>query len=294
MSVEASFIVPTWNRAEVLDVSVPLFLGQDLPGESFEVVVVSDGPDARADRVMEGLAAPNLHYAALPGNSGPAAARNRAISMASGRILVFVDDDSLVKADFMRQHLRHHRGRDDMLVTGPIIDVTEVPDMAAPPAVRLFDRHLNPFPTGNASVAKAQVEAAGGFDEGFRTYGWEDPELYWRLRDRGLTRRFERAAPIYHFKPQATDRSLSTQLKRELARGRNGAVYYAKHRNLSVGMQTKQLPAFHALDRLLDRALGLEEKVQRAIAEGWEPQSTALKRLMLIHAEIAGGRDGRS
>lgn len=290
--IDASFIVPTHGRAEVLALSVPLFLAQDYDRDRFEVIVVADGPDPEAEAVMAGLAAPGLVFEALAENRGPGAARNRAIELARGRILVFVDDDSLVKPDFLARHLAHHAGHDDVVVSGPILDVEAPPDMADPPKVGLFDFHLNPFPGGNASIARARVAAAGGFDEEFRHYGWEDPELYARLRKGGLRRRFERGAPIYHFKPQGTATSFAYRVRRELMRGANGAMYYARHPGLEVGLQTKQLGLFHALDRGLDRLLGLEARLRAALETGAEPRSGLMRALVLLHAEISAGRRG--
>jgi glycosyltransferase involved in cell wall biosynthesis len=246
MAVEASFIVPTYRRAEILELSVPLFLAQDRPEGSFEIIVVSDGPDPATDETMARLAAPGVHYAALPAQAGPAAARNRAISMASGAFLVFVDDDSLVRSDFLSAHLACHAGTEMAMVSGPILDVTEPPDMRDPPPPGVFDYHRNPLPTGNGSVLRRHVEAAGGFDEAFKIYGWEDPELYTRLLKRGLKRRFTRSAPIYHLKPHAAERSLAYQLRREIDRARNGIYFYGKHPDFEVGLQTKQHPMFHA------------------------------------------------
>lgn len=289
MTPEASFIVPTYRRAAVLEVAVPLFLGQRTDA-AFEVIVVSDGPDPETDAVMARLAAPNLHYVALPENAGPSTARNRAIGMARGRILVFVDDDSLIKPDFLARHLAHHAGQDDRLVTGPILDVSAPPeDMENPPPAGIFNRHFNPLPTGNASVARAHVTAVGGFDEGFREYGWEDPEFCARLMRRPLQTRFERAAPIYHWKPPAANRSLAARLRRELARGRNGARFHAKHPTLSVALQTKRWAGYRALDRLLDPVLRLDRRMLEVLAGGPEPGGL-MAVLLLAHAEIEGGR----
>jgi Predicted glycosyltransferases len=274
----------------VLDISVPLFLAQDRPPGSFEVIVVADGPDPEVDAVMARLAAPGLKYAALAENAGPAAARNKALEMAEGRYLVFVDDDSLILPDFLSRHLAAHAGRDDLMVSGPIIDVDAPPDMAHPPKVGFFDFHLNPLPTLNGSVLASHVAAAGGFDEVFRVYGWEDPELCWRLKQAGLKRKFIRNAPIYHFKPVPKDPSFAAALRKELHRGQNGRVYYEMHPHVLVGLETKQWGPFHAADRLFDPLLGLERKMRAALDEGWEPSSGLMRALLLFHAEISGGR----
>lgn len=289
--VAATFVVPTYRRAEVLDISIPLFLAQDFP-EPFEIIVVSDGPDAETDAVMARHVGPQVQYTALDENRGPGAARNRALGMAQGRVIVFVDDDSLVKPDFLARHMAYHAKDADAVATGPIIDVTAPPDMADPPPVKRYHRHMNPFPGGNASVARAHLEAVGGFDEAFRVYGWEDPELWARLSRRGLHPSFDPGAPIYHFKPQGRETTFAYKVRRERMRGRNGALFYAKHPSLGVGLQTKQLGLFHALARGLGAVFGLKDKARRAEVKGYAPASAAMRSLVLLYCEITAGRPG--
>lgn len=295
MTVKASFIVPTRDRAEILRVSLPLMLSQDVAPESFEVIVVSDGSRDETADVIDTLGSAHVHFAVLEEPSGPAAARNRAIEMARGDILVFVDDDSLIRADFLTEHLRHHHdGHDHPVVTGPIIDVDQVPDFPSPPKAGIFNRHWNPFPTGNASVQKSLVTAVGGFDEVFKKYGWEDPELFVRLAKTGIRKIFNYGAPIYHYKPGAAIAPLSERLALEQMRGSNGALFYAKHPTISVGFQTKQLGLFSTLDRVADSLLDLQGKVDSALDRGYEPNSGLMRTLLILHAEIEAGRRART
>ncbi|MBV0912357.1 glycosyltransferase family 2 protein [Anianabacter salinae] len=285
----ASFIVPTHQRAEVLDISIPLFLLQDCDA-AFEVIVISDGPDADTDAVMSCHEGPSVRYEALPENRGPGAARNRALEMARGEIIVFVDDDSLIKPDYLSLHLAHHAADPKAVVTGPIIDVAAPPDMTDPPAVKRHHRHLNPFPGGNSSIARAHLDAVGGFDEAFRVYGWEDPELWARLSVLGLKPRFEPRAPIYHFKPQGRETTFAYKVRRERMRGANGGLFYRKHPGFGVGLQTKQLGLFRALAGGLGAVLGLPDKARRAEAGEYEPKSGLMRALVLLHTEITAGR----
>ncbi len=292
MDIAASFIVPTYKRAEVLDISIPLFLAQDYGG-AFEIIVISDGPDAETDAVMARHMGERVRYEALAENAGPGAARNRAMSMARGRVLVFVDDDSLVKPDFLALHMGYHTSDPKAVVTGPIIDVDAPPNMAAPPQVQRWHRHLNPFPGGNSSIAKSHVEAVGGFDEAFRVYGWEDPELWARLAKLDLNPRFDAGAPIYHFKPQGRETSFAYKVRRERMRGANGALFYRKHPEFGVGLQTKQLGVFHGLARGIGAVLGLKDKAQRAETGEYEPSSGLMRSLILLYTEIRAGSSPR-
>ncbi len=289
MNMKASFIMPTYNRVDILEVAIPLLQKQNVPDNEYEIIVVNDGPDETARAYFEKLNATNVIFSELENRRGPSAARNRAISLASGRILVFVDDDSLVQENFLLAHLQHHEGRNDIVVSGPIIDVQTIPDINNPPAVRFYHWHTNSFPTGNSSVSKARFDKTEGFDEEFRLYGWEDPEMFMRLNVPKLTRRFEMSAPIYHYKPHVQTHSLAYQLRREIQRGRNGLRYYRKHPSFAVGFQTKQMAIFHALDRLANRFMNLDEKMRAAIEDDWQTTSSFVHNMLIFHAEITAG-----
>jgi len=281
--------MPTRNRAEVLRLSLPRLLEQTLPREAYEIVVVDDASDDDTGAAVSGFGAPNLLYARQEKRTAAAGARNRAISMASGPLLLFVDDDALVRSDFVAEHLATHERHPGSVVAGPIIEVTEPPAEADPPAGRFLGWHSNPFPTGNASVARQAILDAGGFDEGFNAYGWEDPEMYRRLVRTGVRRRYNWRAPIWHYKPAAHRRDFFDRLMLEESRGAMGAYYYAKHPTLSVGLETKQLAVFRALDRAAESLLRLDARIAAARASGVEPASGVMRLLMINHVEISSG-----
>lgn len=293
MSVKASLIMPTRNRADVLPLSLARFLDQTVPAGDYEIVVVDDASEDGTGAVVKGFGAPNVVYHRQEKRTAAAGARNRAIGVARGPILIFVDDDALVRRDYVEEHLKTHERYPGSVVAGPIIEVTEPPQEADPPAGWLRGRHSNPFPTGNASIAREAVVRAGGFDEGFTLYGWEDPEMYRRLLPTGVRRRYNWRAPIWHYKPAAHRRDFFERLKLEESRGAMGAYYCAKHPTFSVAFETKQLPAFRALDRFAERLLGIDARIAAARESGVEPASGFMKLLMINHTEIQAGRRKR-
>ena len=290
MTVGTSLIIPTRNRADVLRLSLPRFLNQTIPPSEYEIVVVDDASEDDTEAVVKSFASANIVYRRQEKQAAAAAARNRAISLAQGQLLLFVDDDALVRSDFIEQHLSTHDHHPGSIVAGPIIECTEAPAEADPAPGWWLGRHSNPFPTGNASVAKTAVLEAGGFDEGFKAYGWEDPEMYRRLARTGVRRRYNWRAPIWHYKPASHRRDFFQRLDLEESRGAMGAYYYAKHPTFSVGFETKQLAAFRALDRFLAPVLGLDARIEEARRTGIEPPSGFWKLLMINHTEIKAGR----
>ena len=80
------------------------------------------------------------------------------------------------------------------------------------------------FYTGNASLRRSHILAAGGFDEGFRRA--EDVELAYRLANKGLDFVFNMQAVGMHF----AERSFRAWLDMAYAYGRNDVIF-ARDRN---------------------------------------------------------------
>ena len=93
-----SIIICAYNH--LLDLSVPCIKtarqNTQLP---FELVLVDDGSEDRTWAFFGAVADKPVR---LPRNSGPAAARNAGIKQATGSFLVFLDNDILVPAGWLR------------------------------------------------------------------------------------------------------------------------------------------------------------------------------------------------
>lgn len=292
---DISLIVPTRNRAHILQQSLPRLLRQERGRFTHEVIVVDDASEDDTGDVLRDCRRENLVALRMERHRASAAARNRAVAAARGAILLFVDDDCFVGRDFVARHADRHGNRSPAVVTGPIVEVDEIPESDPPDTGRFRGWHRNPFPGGNVSVARALVLAAGGFDESLSAYGWEDTELHRRLMELGVRSEFVWKARVFHYKPRAHRDDFIARLQCERARGTMGANFYAKHPRLAVGFQTKQLSVFKAIDAGLDRLLGLDRAVEETLRTGKVPRPAAWRFLLRLHAEIAGGgRLGRS
>ncbi|MFC1568365.1 glycosyltransferase family 2 protein [Candidatus Margulisiibacteriota bacterium] len=86
------------------------------------------------------------------------------------------------------------------------------------------------FLSGNLSIQKSTFIEAGGFDENFGVYGWEDIELGYRLRKLPLIYIPQAINYHYHF---VTDQDM---LKRKYDMGRSAAYFYKKHSDLAIGL----------------------------------------------------------
>jgi GT2 family glycosyltransferase len=198
---ELSVVIPTRGRAALLAETLGALARQSLPPDRMEVLVAVDGADPESLALLAQTApgAPwPLVSLPLP-QGGQGRARNAGIARARGRIVLLLDDDILAGPELAVEHLRQHEERADRVVTGslPVAEVPEEPahhrvarrwwdgvlaEMAAPGHRATF----RDFVTGNVSVPRSALLAAGGFDPDFVGYGREDYELGYRLLQRGL------------------------------------------------------------------------------------------------------------
>jgi succinoglycan biosynthesis protein ExoO len=92
-TIDVSVIMPAWKAAAFIERAIASALAST--GVTIEVVVVDDAsPDTTFD-VLRRLSAQDKRVVAdqLPQNSGPAAARNRAIELSHGRYIAILDAD---------------------------------------------------------------------------------------------------------------------------------------------------------------------------------------------------------
>ena len=90
-----SVVIPTYNRVERLTKVLSALAKQTVARCEFEVIVVSDGSTDGTDEYLENVDLPyRLVYSRQP-NTGPSAARNHGTRLATGEIVLFIDDDVL-------------------------------------------------------------------------------------------------------------------------------------------------------------------------------------------------------
>ena len=206
---------------------------QQYPAECYEIIVVSDGASDGTDDYLKGYKSQrNLRWFAQA-NRGPAAARNAGVAKAHGELIIFIDDDVVAQPQLVAEHVRAHReaGR-DVVVVGPLLSpqgfvmtpwVSWEQGMLMKQYKALLSGIWQPsarqFYTGNASLLRTHILAAGGFDESFRRA--EDVELAYRLANRGLDFVFTMEAVGMHF----AERSFSSWLNAAYTYGRNDVIF---------------------------------------------------------------------
>jgi GT2 family glycosyltransferase len=205
-----SVVMPTVGRRDSVLRALDALARQDLSPKEFEVVVSVDGADAETVQALESYRAPFALHVVSGSRRGRAAACNSGVQRARGDVLVILDDDMEPAPQCLREHRAHHSGDAKVCVMGGVpIRV----DRTSPSPTRYtawkFDRHLaklaqpghefalRDFYSGNTSVRRDVLVAAGGYDEAYTLYGNEDLELSLRLRAAGVKLVYDGEALAY-------------------------------------------------------------------------------------------------
>lgn len=99
MSLLVSLIIPVYNRPDQIRELLISLVGQSR--DDFEVVIVDDGSDNSAEKVVaEFYSKLNLVYC-YNTRMGPGRTRNKGCSLAKGDYFVFIDSDCLLPANYI-------------------------------------------------------------------------------------------------------------------------------------------------------------------------------------------------
>ena len=270
-------VIPTFRRPGTL-FAVLDALAVQTGAPDFEVVVVDDGSgDETPERL--GRYRPGYPFRFLSQkNSGPAAARNRGVREASGRIVLFLGDDTVPEASLLSVHARAHAEAtpDAVAVLGyttwpagqkvsPFLD--HINEYGLQFGYRLIDDPervpFNFFYTSNVSLPRALLIDAGLFDTTFPHAAWEDIEAAYRLMQRGMRMLYRPSAVARHHH----DITFASFRRRQEKSGEAAAIFYAKHPELGDFLAVPQARALgrrrgSALDRFLPFWAGLAERAE--------------------------------
>jgi glycosyltransferase involved in cell wall biosynthesis len=199
MSTVVSVIVPTYRRPHLLKVCLEALLLQRFDKNSYEIIVVSDGPDDETQNVLRQWAPytyPALRYLSLPQKKGPAAARNYGWLSARGSIIAFTDDDCIPDSHWLDEIAKNGLLHEHMAITGHVI----VPVSKPPTDYELNTVNLQTadFITANCACTKKALQKAGGFDEKFSMAWREDSDLHFKLIGSGIPIKEVYSAIVIH------------------------------------------------------------------------------------------------
>jgi glycosyltransferase involved in cell wall biosynthesis len=110
ISIDVSVIIPTYNRISMLEEALASVFSQEFDGV-FEVIVVDDHSQDGTPEIVA-TKYPDVHLISLEQNLGHGAARNRAIKLAKGKYIAFLDSDDLWKPNYLKIQVEALKDRD--------------------------------------------------------------------------------------------------------------------------------------------------------------------------------------
>jgi GT2 family glycosyltransferase len=227
MTPEFSVVIPTHDRLEVLAEVIQALEGQQgAPG--FEVVVVDDGSSDGTSEWLRNRSF-RLHLRVFTQeNRGPAAARNTGVAVAAGRWVAFLGDDTVPAPGWLAAHRAAHRRHGDAPHLAVLGYTGWHRRMRLNPFLRYVNEHglqfgyalirnpedvpFNFFYTSNLSLPR-DLLLAEPFDLRFPFAAWEDIEVAYRLKKRGLRLVYEPSATVAHDHPTDLARFAARQEK---------------------------------------------------------------------------------
>ncbi|NQU44669.1 glycosyltransferase [bacterium] len=215
---DLSVLINTRDHPAELGLCLAALARQTLARDRWETIVVDDGSrDNATSRLVENFESPVSCNLVRLEPSGRSAARNAGLRAALGERVLFLGDDILAEPDLLEKHLEAAKRFPGTAILGYRFEKSKVP---SPVFLEWWDnlRYQDIQDRGNAGFAffytcnsSAPREAllqAGGFDERFVSYGWEDLDLGLRLEKRGVRIAYEPEAKASHHHPGVTVGSL--------------------------------------------------------------------------------------
>lgn len=194
LPVNISVVIPTYRRPALLRKCLEALRGQTYWQTFYEIIVVSDGPDAETEALVQHFAHEHpdcaVFFHQLPSRRGPAAARNHGWKKSSGELIVFTDDDCIPDPCWLEAYAeRYHTEAERFIAfTGRVVvPVSQKPTDYEKNVAQLATAA---FVTANCACSRAALELTTGFDEDFPIAWREDSDLEFRL--------LEKQVPILH------------------------------------------------------------------------------------------------
>ncbi|HEY2588596.1 MAG TPA: glycosyltransferase [Tepidisphaeraceae bacterium] len=188
-----SFILPTYNRRDVLLHTLARVQGCGLAHDAFEVLVVDNAScDGTAEAVQDRFL--SIHVLRQTTNRGPCA-KNAALDVARGEFVVFLDDDSYPERGAVARMVEHFEAN---LRLGAAVFTTTLPDGS---------RECSAYPDVcigcGTGFRRSALQAVGGLPEDFFMAA-EEYDLSLRLLDGGWQVRAFDDLHVTHLKSPAS------------------------------------------------------------------------------------------
>jgi glycosyltransferase involved in cell wall biosynthesis len=206
-NVRVSVILPTIERYPYLRQLLPQLAAQTYPVH--EILIIDQTPLATRETEIA-AEFPDLplrvDYQEQPGQC---TARNHAITLATGELLLFLDDDDEVDPDVVEKHLRC------LTEFGVDVSCGVVEEVGAGPVpeYQRFIRASDVFPTNNTMIRREVLRKSGMFDLAYDCKQSEDGDLGMRVHLAGVMMVLDpRISVLHHRAPRGGLRTHGTRV----------------------------------------------------------------------------------
>ena len=237
-----SVVIPTYNRMDTLPEVLDALDAQE-GAPDFEVLVVDDGSTDDTWDFLENRPSKVPTIKLRQENAGPARARNWGVEQASGDRVAFLGDDTVPERGWLRAHAEAAEAAGEHPLLAVIGYTAWHPRMRLTPFLRYINEYglqfgyaliddpddvpFNFFYTSNLSLPR-QALLDEPFDLGFPYPAWEDIEVSYRLKKKGLRLLYRPAARVMHDHPTDLRRFMGRQEKA----GYSAVVFHQLHPEL--------------------------------------------------------------
>jgi glycosyltransferase involved in cell wall biosynthesis len=243
-SIEVSVIIPTHNRSGSIVRLLEKLAVQTFPITKMEVIAVANSCSDNTVDVLSHFQAPYRFQFAETQGSGPAVPRNKGASLASGNVLIFLDDDVDPSPSLVEAHVRAHTNSMKVVMGYLPLTMPARPDffrlnLRAWWEKKFYQMRVKGYRftyedllSGNFSVSASLFRQSGGFITSFTCR--DDYELGMRLLQLGAEFIFSKNAWGYHC-DEVTN--LIRSLKRKREEGRTDVKLWRLHPDIQNTLQ---------------------------------------------------------
>jgi glycosyltransferase involved in cell wall biosynthesis len=281
-----SVVLPVRNRPESVSAAVASVLAQSF--DDLELVVVDDASTDETPEVVGAIADPRVRLVRLAQRVGAAAARNRGMDVARGRLIAFQDSDDQWREGHLDLLTAAMTSAPDAVVAYGALQLppgSGVPTIPGPAdGVRSGDlrsalARYNIVSLPCALVHASRITQIGGFDERLPRY--QDWDLFLRLAELGAFCFVDRVVAVAGDAPLRISKDRSAQInalamlleKHRSVFARDPAVWTAHHaRLLRLRAEARQpTEAMMAGLELAAHPVRVLRWAKARVVEGWSP-----------------------
>ena len=191
---KVSVIIPTYNRENLIKRSINSLLSQT--NQDFEIIIADDASTDNTAEVIKSFQSDKIRYFRLEENSGQCVSRNRAIQMARGEYIGFLDSDDEWLPEKIEKQLSVFETSDDPKLGAVYCGFIEKDEIKNQTNIinrdnlrgDIYKSLLQGFCPSTPTmflVKKKALEKVKGFDENLPTF--VDYDLWLRIAKEGFT-----------------------------------------------------------------------------------------------------------